>query len=99
MNDLVCIFVAENPMEAEFVRGFLAGAGLEVELRGQHLFGIRGAIPLCEDTLPSLWVPHYQVAQAEEMLEKVEARAHLRPVEGDPEDDEEEEENPSRSTG
>ncbi len=87
-------------MEAEFVRGFLVGVGLEVELKGQHLFGIRGALPLSEDTLPSLWVPQYQVAQAEEMLKKVEARAHMRSVEGDAgEEEDDEEEKPSRSTG
>jgi len=50
------VFVAANPMEAQFVKGLLESRGIEAKVRGEALFGARGGAPVTPDTLPSVWV-------------------------------------------
>jgi hypothetical protein len=49
------VFTASNIPEAYFVRGLLESHGLNVVVRGEHLWGTRGEVPIPE-TWPSLWV-------------------------------------------
>lgn len=81
---MVRILTAANPMEAELSRGYLAGAGIAAEVRGAHLFFIRGAVPLAEDTLPSVWVPEHEEPSARRLLAHAAARARLKAVESAP---------------
>lgn len=50
------IFVAQHPTEAYFVKDLLQREGIEAEVRGEALFGMRGEAPVTPDTLPSVWV-------------------------------------------
>ena len=55
-SDVKQIFVAQHPTEAHLVRGLLEANGISAEVRGESLFGARGAAPTTPDTLPSVWV-------------------------------------------
>ena len=50
------VFVAPTPTEAHLVKGVLETRGISSEVRGEALWGTRGAIPLTPDTLPTVWV-------------------------------------------
>jgi len=50
------IFTANNPTEAELVRGILESAGIAAEVRGTDLWGARGEVPVTADTAPSVWI-------------------------------------------
>jgi hypothetical protein len=82
------VYVARTPVEAEFVRGFLESAGVPVSVRGEHLFTLRGLVPVTEDTLPGVWVTEDEdFERATALLEQLEARSHLRSVEAVESDD------------
>src|SRR5262245_58063856 len=50
------IFVAHDPMEAHFVRTLLEREGIDAEVRGEALFGLRPEIGISSDTLPTVWI-------------------------------------------
>jgi hypothetical protein len=50
------IFTANNPTEAELVRGILESAGIAAEVKGTDLWGARGEVPVGPDTDPTVWV-------------------------------------------
>ncbi len=50
------VYIAKNPADAHLLRGLLEGANIEVEVRGEFLYGVRGEVPITEDTCPSVWV-------------------------------------------
>ncbi len=74
--------MAEHPMEAQLLCGYLAGAGIDAEVRGLHLFTLRGGLPLGEETLPSIWVPSEQATLARQLLRHAEIRGRLSSVQG-----------------
>jgi hypothetical protein len=82
------VYVARTPVEAEFVKGFLEAAGVPVAVRGEHLFTLRGLVPVTEETLPGVWVIEEEdLERAIALLAQLEARSHLRSVEaGESED-------------
>ncbi|MED5374603.1 MAG: DUF2007 domain-containing protein [Myxococcota bacterium] len=49
------LYQATDPTEAYLIRDYLTQRGLRVSLRGVHLTGLAGAIPVTE-AQPSLWV-------------------------------------------
>jgi hypothetical protein len=55
-QDMKQVFVARTPAEAHLVKGVLEARGIRAEVRGEALWGTRGAIPLTPDTLPTVWV-------------------------------------------
>lgn len=57
------VFVAQHPTEAHFVQGLLGAEGIEAEVRGEALFGVRGETPVTSDTLPSVWVAEERQAE------------------------------------
>jgi hypothetical protein len=77
------VHVASNPVEAQFLRAFLESAGIAATIRGEHLFGIRGGVPMTAETLPSVWVEDEDAERAERLVQRLEARARLRPVDDD----------------
>ena len=56
MEDLVRAYVARNLAEAHLIAGFLQAEGITCEVRGEHLMGAYGELPITFDTLPSIWV-------------------------------------------
>ena len=75
------VYVAETPVDAQFVKAFLESAGIAATIRGEHLFALRGGVPMTAETLPSVWIEDEEdLARAQGLLERLEKRSHLRPV-------------------
>jgi hypothetical protein len=75
------VYVAATPVDAQFVKSFLESAGIAAVVRGEHLFALRGVVPVTADTLPTVWVSEEEdLERAEELLAKLEARSRLRSV-------------------
>ena len=75
------VYVAATPIDAQFVCTFLESVGIHATVRGEHLFTLRGLVPVTEDTLPAVWVTEdedYERAVA--LIEQREARSRLRAV-------------------
>lgn len=82
------VYVATTPVDAQFVKAFLASAGIEASVRGEHLFALRGSVPMTDETLPSVWIEDEDdLEQAQRLLAQLEARARLRPVDAEPTED------------
>jgi hypothetical protein len=77
------VHVASNPVEAQFLRAFLESAGIVATVRGEHLFALRGGVPMTADTLPSVWVEDEDVTRSETLLQQLEARSRLQAVDED----------------
>lgn len=63
----VCIYHGSGPADAYLVRDHLVAHGLPVEVRGQHLGGLGGALPV-QDTWPTLWVVDRHVGRARALV-------------------------------
>ncbi len=50
------IYIAKNPADAHLLKGLLEGENIEAEVRGEFLYGVRGEVPIAEDTCPSVWI-------------------------------------------
>jgi putative signal transducing protein len=50
------VFIAKDPTEAHLIMGILEAQGIQAEVRGAELFGLRGEVPMTEETSPSVWV-------------------------------------------
>ena len=50
------VFVAHDPLEAHFVRTLLEREGIDAEVHGEALFGLRPEIGIASDTLPTVWI-------------------------------------------
>ena len=50
------VYIAKNPADAHLLKGLLEGANIEAEVRGEFLYGVRGEVPITEDTCPSVWI-------------------------------------------
>ncbi|MBZ0112440.1 MAG: DUF2007 domain-containing protein [Thermoanaerobaculia bacterium] len=78
---MIRVFTGQDPFEAYFVKDYLIAAGIEANVRGEHLFAIRGGVPLTEDTLPSVWLVYEEdLPAAQSLISKLQARRHLRGV-------------------
>jgi hypothetical protein len=62
------VFTAQNPTEAELVRGILESAGIAAETRGTDLWGARGEVPVTSETAPSVWIEDDARAEDAEVL-------------------------------
>jgi hypothetical protein len=47
------VYLAENPIAAHMVVDMLEAAGIPAQVQGEHLFAIRGALPV---SYPTVWV-------------------------------------------
>ena len=82
------VYVATTPADAQFAKAFLESAGIAASVRGEHLFALRGSVPMTDETLPSVWIEDEEdLEQAQRLLAQLEARARLRPVDADAADD------------
>ena len=63
------VYQAVGPLDAFLVRDYLVAAGLVVEVRGQGLSGLGGALPFSV-TLPSLWVVDRHEARAAALIDE-----------------------------
>ena len=68
------VFVGQHSAEAHFVKGLLEADGIETEVRGEALFGVRGEVPATPDTLPSVWVQDSEVERARALVAAYERR-------------------------
>lgn len=50
------VYTAQDPTEAHFVKGLLEVQGIACDVRGESLFGARGALPITTETAPSIWI-------------------------------------------
>ena len=83
------VYVATTPADAQFAKAFLESAGIAAIVRGEHLFALRGSVPMTDETLPSVWIEEDEdLERAQRLLGRLEARARLRAVEPDGADDE-----------
>ncbi|HVS01227.1 MAG TPA: DUF2007 domain-containing protein [Thermoanaerobaculia bacterium] len=88
------VYVAENPLDAKHVKAFLDSAGIATQVRGEHLWSLRGGLPMTSDTLPTVWITYDEdFERARRLVDRLQARARLRslqpPEEGGREPDEE----------
>lgn len=66
------VYIAQDPTEAHLIRGLLEAEGIEAIVQGEHLFTIRGGVPLTPDTSPSVWiVQDAYFARARELVEQL----------------------------
>jgi len=50
------VYIAHDPPDAHFVAGILQEYGISCEIRGEELWGARGALPVSPDTQPTIWI-------------------------------------------
>ena len=50
------VYIAQDPPDAHFVAGILQQYGISCEIRGEDLWGARGALSVSPDTLPTIWI-------------------------------------------
>ena len=83
-GDMKRVYVATTPVDAQFVKAFLESAGIAASVRGEHLFALRGSVPMTDETLPSVWIDEEEdLEHARRLLGQLEARARLRPVDAE----------------
>jgi len=67
---MIQIYGARDSMEAEYVRGLLAGEGITAVVLGSALEAVRGDIPYSQSSLPSVWVNEPDVPAAQKIIEE-----------------------------
>ena len=50
------VYSTALPTEAHIVCELLKAQGIDVEVRGEGLFGLQGELPFCPDTEPYIWL-------------------------------------------
>jgi hypothetical protein len=50
------VYTATDPADAHLLKGLLEGENIVAEVHGEHLYSMRGHVPLTPDTCPSVWV-------------------------------------------
>jgi hypothetical protein len=67
-SELQRVHIARTLAEAYMVRDVLQTEGIPSVLRGEHLVGILGDVPLDQDSLPSVWVAEADAEWARAVL-------------------------------
>ncbi|GAB4181544.1 MAG: hypothetical protein Tsb002_01570 [Wenzhouxiangellaceae bacterium] len=62
------VFVAEHPLQASALAGYLEAAGLRTRVSGLELWGVAVEILFSEGAAPAVWVPLRQVQAATELI-------------------------------
>jgi hypothetical protein len=75
------IYSARDEIDAEMVKNALADAGIECGVQGGGLSAVLGAIPVTQETLPSVWVRDEDLDRAETALREFQ---HPQEPEGEP---------------
>ena len=63
----VCVYRGAGPTDAHLVRDMLVGDGIPVQMRGELLSSLQGAIPV-QDAWPSLWVRAHNAERAQALI-------------------------------
>ena len=73
------VFVANNLIEANFVKDLLVRGGVAAEVQGEQLFGLRPHIGFADPTLyPSVWIiEDGQLKLARALIEDYERRKRI----------------------
>ncbi len=73
------VFVANDPIEANFVKDLLRRGGVAAEIQGEHLFGLRPRIGFADPSLyPSVWIiDDEQLEEAQALIEDYERRKRI----------------------
>ena len=50
------VYSVPEPAEAHIVKGVLESNGIQCEIRGENLAGLRGLLPISGETAPSIWI-------------------------------------------
>ena len=50
------VYSVFDPTEAHIVKGVLESNGIQCEIRGEILAGLRGVLPITSDTAPTIWI-------------------------------------------
>jgi hypothetical protein len=51
------VYVAHDPIEANFVKDLLIRGGIDAEVHGEHFFGVQPHIGFADEALyPSVWI-------------------------------------------
>ncbi|MCW8346508.1 DUF2007 domain-containing protein [Vibrio sp. ZSDZ65] len=50
------IYVGNTPTETHIIQQQLSAEGVQCEVRGEGVFGLRGEIPFDESSLPFIWL-------------------------------------------
>ncbi len=67
------VYLAADPIQAEILKDYLAGLGIETVIKGAMLWGGRGDLPM--DAYPTLWVVREsQASRARDLIMEWEAR-------------------------
>ena len=64
----VCVYRGMGPADAYLMRDHLVAHGRPVEIRGEHLGGLSGALPTM-DTWPTLWVVDRHASRARALID------------------------------
>lgn len=62
------VHVAQNPMEAELVAGFLRSRGVEAFVANGNLWSVRGEVPMDSGSAPTVSVRDSDHARALQLL-------------------------------
>lgn len=68
------VYTATDPADAHLLKGLLEGEDIPAEVRGEHLYAMRGHLPMTRDTCPSVWI--LENADFERAVELVAAIRH-----------------------
>jgi len=72
------VFVANDLIEANFVKDLLVRGGVAAEVQGEQLFGLRPHIGFADPTLyPSVWIIEGQLKLARALIEDYERRKRI----------------------
>jgi len=73
------VFVANDVIEANFVKDLLKRGGVDAEIQGEHLFGLRPHIGFADPSLyPSVWIiEDAQINKARALIEDYERRKKI----------------------
>ncbi len=63
------VYTARDVTDAGIIRGVLETNGIAVTIRGEHLFGARGLIPVSAETAPTVWVEESDYDRAKALIE------------------------------
>jgi len=76
------VFVANDPIEANFVKDLLIRGGVDAQVQGEHLFGLRPRIGFADSTLyPSVWIiDDSQLETARALIDDYERRKNISSV-------------------
>ncbi|MPW35484.1 DUF2007 domain-containing protein [Vibrio sp. B1Z05] len=69
------LYVAQNPPQAHILCELLRSHRIQVEVRGEGLFGLQGELPMDDSSLPYLWlVDEHKQQQAKALIAEFEDR-------------------------